>query len=98
MGRLWGLIPFSNGQPSSSPRVGHPGLQVARAAGTNFSLAILVLLLLRNCVHEAQGGELPVNLLGEGRADALYPKSGTELPWLESPWAWCCLLLLLLTP
>ena len=34
-----------------------PGLQVAWAAGTNFSLAILVLLLLPNCVHEEQGGE-----------------------------------------
>ena len=39
MGGLWGLIPFSTGQPGSSPRVGHPGLQVARAAGTNISRA-----------------------------------------------------------
>ena len=48
-----------------------PGLQVAWAAGTNFSLAILVLLLLPNCVHKEQGGEFPVNLLGEGGVDAL---------------------------
>ena len=48
-----------------------PGLQVARAAGTNFSLAILVLLLLPNYAGKAKGGELPVNLLEEGGDDAL---------------------------
>ena len=67
MGGLWGLILFSTGQPGSFPRVD----QVAWAAGINFSLAILVLLLLPNCVHEAQRGEFPVNLLGGCGVDAL---------------------------
>ena len=44
---------------------------MARAAGTNFSLAILVLLLLPNYAGKAKGGELPVNLLEEGGDDAL---------------------------
>ena len=71
MGRLWGLIPFSNGQPSSSPRVGHPGAPGGKGCRHQLQLCFLVLLLLPNCAHEAQGGELLVNLLGQGWDDAL---------------------------
>lgn len=66
MGGLWGLIPFSTGQPGSSPRVGHPGVPGSTGCW-QFQLCFLVLLLLPNCAHEEQGGEFLVNLLGEGR-------------------------------
>ena len=58
---------------------------MARAAGTNFSLAILVLLLLPNCVHKVHGGEFLVNLLGEGGDDELYPESGTRAALIREP-------------
>ena len=71
MGGLWGLIPFSTGQPGSSPRVGHTGAPGGKGCWHQLHLCFLVLLLLPNCAHEAQGGELLVNLLGQGWDDAL---------------------------
>ena len=71
MGGLWGLIPFSTGQPGSSLRVGHPRAPGGKGCWHQLQSWFLVLLLLPNYAHEAQGGELPVNLLGEGGDDAL---------------------------
>ena len=70
MGRLWGLIPFSTGQPGSSPRVGHPGAPGGKGCWHQLQSCFLVLLLLPNYAHEEQGDELLMNLLGEGGDDA----------------------------
>ena len=71
MGGLWGLIPFSTGQPGSSLRVGHPRAPGGKGCWHQLQSWFLVLLLLPNYAGKAKGGELPVNLLEEGGDDAL---------------------------
>ena len=58
---------------------------MARAAGTNFSLTILVLLLLPNCAHKAQHGEFLVNLLEEGGMMHHNQRVGPELVLVREP-------------